>query len=82
MKGKKSKYSESEVLASLDRKQDVKISGRTILLLSREVWSDKLKGLIENRERKNDLGNGSYGMIDFLVNHRGYNKNRVNEFSN
>ena len=55
------KHSEDEVLRALRLKNDLKIEGNRIEVLSE--YSTK---------RKNDLGNGSWGKIDFLVNYCGY----------
>jgi len=78
----KRKHNELDVLASLDRKQDVKIVGRSVLILSSKVYSETFDGLVENTNKSHDLGNGSHGKIDYLVNHCGYNKAFVSNFKN
>lgn len=73
-------YTEDEVLKSLSKKHDVKVippfmmgSKRTngiVYVLNR--YSSKLS---------NDLGNGSWGKIDYLVNHVGYYLAVVSQFN-
>ena len=62
-------HSEEEVLKALKRKSDVKIEGKFVLVLN------------GNKQHKShDLGNGSWGKIDFLTAHCGYRKSMVSEF--
>ncbi len=62
-------HSEEEVLKALKRKSDVKIEGKFVLVLN------------GNKQHKShDLGNGSWGKIDFLVNHCSYKQRFVEEF--
>lgn len=59
-----------EVIRSLSKKKDVKIdvTGKVVFVLKREsVHAVK------------DLGNKSWGKIDFLCNYQGYKLNRVVE---
>lgn len=66
MKPKKSKnYNEQQVVTQLMRKADILIKGRQIL---------------ELRNGKGDVGNGSRGKIDFLVRYRGYTYSQVSRF--
>ena len=60
-----------EVLRSLSKKHDVKVDERTstISVLSKD-----------SPIRKDDLGNGSWGKIDFLVNHQGFKLLHVTKF--
>jgi hypothetical protein len=61
------KHREDEVLRQLSKKRDVKIhQGRQIEIISSR-----------NQRYTGDLGNGSWGKIDFLVNHCGYRMFRV-----
>lgn len=53
------KHNVEEVLRSLSKKHDVKISQKEEVF----ILNQKLK------ESKNDLGNGSWGKISFLVNY-------------
>lgn len=53
----KNKHTEINALQFLDRKVDCKIKGRNIIIV---------------KNRINDLGNGSWGVIDFLINYRRY----------
>lgn len=50
------KHNVDEVLRALRQKKDLKIQGNQIQIL----------------RNSSDLGNGSWGKIDFLVNHQGY----------
>lgn len=63
------KHNEDEVRRTLGKKHDVRIAGMEIFILNQNL-----------KECKHDLGNGSLGKIDFLVNHRYYSKYRVNDY--
>lgn len=64
------KHNEDEVLYRLRKKQDVRITQhKEILVLGKN-----------GKNKQNDLGNGSWGKIDFLVNHCGYRQYFVKEF--
>lgn len=65
-----SKYTVDEVLKSLANKRDCRVSGSMIYVIN---GLGKLPAT-------NDLGNGSWGKISFLVNHRGYKQLFVKEF--
>lgn len=65
------KHTEDKVLASLYKKRDLKIIGTEIQLLTGKKGGDT---------KHYDLGNGSWGKIDYLVNHKGYRKAYVNKF--
>ena len=67
----KQKYSEDEVVESFRKKQDIKIMGNEILLLN---------GHDVKHPKKHDLGNNSWGKIDFLCNYKGYRKVYVSQF--
>ena len=68
---KQDKHDEYSVLKSLSKKNDCKIeNGSNIIQL--------LNGF--KQPRKLDLGNGSWGKIDYLVNFCGYITQRVNKF--
>ena len=58
------KHSEDEVLKSLAKKHDVRIVNRTIQVLKPEIEKDGK--IVENPFYQGDLGNGSWGKIDFL----------------
>ena len=70
-----SKHSQDEVVRSLSRKRDCRIdtSRKTIEVLNGE---DK------KQPKQGDLGNGSWGKIDFLCNHCGYRWFFVSTFQN
>lgn len=64
------KHNEDEVLYRLRKKQDLRITqNKEILVLGKN-----------GKNKQNDLGNGSWGKIDFLVNHCGYRQYFVKEF--
>lgn len=63
------KHTVDEVIRSLSKKRDVKINPK-----------DKTIEILDPA-KNNDLGNGSWGKIDFLVNHSGYTKLFSKEFS-
>ena len=65
------KHTEDEVLKSLRKKNDVRVNGNLVLILN---------GKNKKFPKHNDLGNGSWGKIDFLVNHCGYHTMNVSEF--
>ena len=60
-----------EVLRSLGKKHDCKVDEKTsaISVLSKDSVL-----------RKNDLGNGSWGKIDYLIHHLGYKLLKVSKF--
>lgn len=57
------KHTVSEAIRRLNTKQDCKVTGDTILVLSDH-----------NQNKVFDLGNKSWGRIDFLVNYCGFRK--------
>jgi hypothetical protein len=66
------KHTVDEVIKSLDRKRDVKLHPK-----------DKIVEILDGKKAisaSGDLGNGSWGKIDFLVNHQGWQKVFVTEF--
>lgn len=75
-------YTIDEVLEALKLKNDVKIVGKTIFIL--KPTSVKIEGgkLVKNLNhlRKDDLGNKSWGKIDFLSKYCGYNKQYIQDF--
>lgn len=62
-------YIEHEVVAQLNKKQDLRVSGshRTIEILNAP-------------HKKGDVGNGSKAKIDFLTKYVGYTKSFVADF--
>ena len=70
------KHQEDDVLYSLSRKNDCKVFKHRNII-------EVLNGLsIKPRyQLSNDLGNGSWGKIDFLCNHHGYRQMFVAEFA-
>ena len=72
-------YRIDEVLRGLGRKNDVRIDGFRVLVLTDKVL-DKNGTSIPNPEKMNDLGNKSWGKIDFLTHYCNYNVVKVNSF--
>ena len=64
------KHHMDEVARSLNKKNDVKVDTRASIVY---LMKDSTK-------KSNDLGNGSWGKIDFLVNHKSYIKQFVDSF--
>lgn len=64
------KHTVDEVIRSLSKKKDVRVDLKL-----------KVVELLNSPFKNNDLGNGSWGKIDYLVNHAGFQKVFVEEFS-
>jgi hypothetical protein len=62
-------HTESKALAALGRKNDIQIHGSDLRVLNNE-----------SPFKVHDLGNKSWGRIDFLVNYYGYSQYFVTEF--
>ena len=73
------KHTVDGVLRALRLKNDVIVNGFEIMILSDFVYKNNGQK-IENPKKKHDLGNGSWGKIDFLVNHYGYSIFHISEF--
>lgn len=69
------------VINSLNKKNDIKIIPPYIYLLSQMTYSRTESKMIPNPNRKNDLGIGSWGKIDFLLG-IGYILITVSNFNN
>ena len=65
----KKQYSENEVLAALNRKNDISIN-----------FSTKTIYHLIGEKAQNDCGNGTWGKIDYLVHHLNYSLVHVSEF--
>ena len=63
-------YREDEVLNSLSSKKDIRIIRDEIHILSDYIYT--FGGKILNPKKTFDLGNGSWGKIDFLTKNCGY----------
>lgn len=74
---RKQSYTEDEVLKALKFKNDCRVDSnrRQIYVLDADKLSPKGKAQL-----KNDLGNKSWGKIDFLTNFCRYHKAFVGEF--
>jgi len=83
-------YQIDEVLQALRKKHDVlvitnaheykDIPNNTVCLLSDKVWDKDTKKLIPNPEKNCDLGNGTWGKLDYLINHCGFNVYKSGRF--
>jgi len=69
---RKHKHNVDEVISSLSRKKDIRIKRGSKII---EVLRD------QSERKTHDLGNASWGKIDFLVNHNGFIINNVLKFS-
>jgi len=66
-------YNVDEVLSLLRRKHDCRVTGKRVEILNGQGEKPA--------NRQNDLGNGTHGKIDYLVNHCGYSRSYVGKFS-
>lgn len=83
------KHTLDEVLVSLKKKTDCKVilsaslykdaEDNTVYILCDQIWSKKEGKMITHPEKKFDLGNKSWGKIDYLVNHCGFQLRKVDE---
>lgn len=73
MSNSKKKYSEDEVIMKLRRKSDCRVlqDERIVMVLT---------GQSPKSPKSHDLGNGSWGKIDYLTKHCGYRKVNVHDF--
>lgn len=74
------KHNMEEVLKSLRFKNDCKCIESTIYILTDKVWSKDKGSYITNPLKKFDLGNSSWGKIDYLTKYCGYTMVKVAEF--
>ena len=63
-------YTIDKVLRALNKKNDCLVSE-----------TDKIVFVLVGRGKKNDLGNKSWGKIDFLIHYCNFTLNKVEEFS-
>lgn len=75
------KHNVDEVLKDLSRKHDLSINkaNNTIFVLSDKIH-DKDGVIIDNPLKLHDIGNKSWGKIDFLVNYHDYHVVKVAKF--
>lgn len=83
------RYNEEEVLRSLSSKNDCLIDRnhqsdgtaiKTISIIKSKIYDKDKDCMIPNPHCKNDLGNGSWGKIDFLTKVCGYSIIYVKSF--
>ena len=67
-------YSVDEVLKTLKKKNDCRIDSnrKVISILTGRIWDKKSQSFVSNPKKKHDLGNKSWGKIDFLTHYNGY----------
>lgn len=78
---RKFKHTEDGVLKSLLQKKDVRVKGNCVQVLKSEIWDEDKGCLVPNPSWTGCVGNGTWGKIDFLVNHLGYTRIYVGKFS-
>lgn len=74
-------YSEDEVIRVLSRKNDIRVNSfkKEIQILSNKIFTQR-GDIIDNPAKKFDLGNGSWGKIDYLVKVHNYHTCKVSKF--
>jgi hypothetical protein len=72
---RKFKHTEDEVLKSLSKKHDVKINR-----ITKEIYILNGKSSKPQFQKSDDLGNSSWGKIDYLTKHCGYRRMFTAEF--
>jgi hypothetical protein len=73
-------YEVDEVLRALSHKNDIRIVNKDILILKDKVYNQKAGKSITNPKKHFDIGNKSWGKIDFLVKVHEYRQYFVDEF--
>ena len=68
----KTKYNEQNVIISLKKKKDIRIWDNNIEILLNKVFDNRTMSKIVNPAKSFDLGNGSWGKIDYLIKEHGY----------
>ena len=75
-------YSTDEVLKALGKKNDVRVFPfRGVVEILSNTIVNKKGEIVPNPRKRYDLGNGSWGKIDFLVKQRDYSTVKVENFS-
>jgi hypothetical protein len=71
-----------DAIESLKNKKDCKVdaNNRIIYILGSKVFDIKKKETVDNPKKQYDLGNGSWGKIDFLIKQHGFTIQYVKEF--
>lgn len=70
-----------DAIESLKNKKDCEIdaNNKIIFIVASKVFDIKKKETIENPKKQYDLGNGSWGKIDFLIKQHGFTIEYVNQ---
>lgn len=74
------KHTQESALRTLGQKNDLRIRGSKILILTDRVWDNKKGEYVDNPRKKHDIGNKSWGKIDFLTKYYGYSIVNVDKF--
>lgn len=74
-------YTEDEVIKTLRRKNDIRVDSfkKEIQILSNKIFT-KRGDIVDNPAKKFDLGNGSWGKIDYLIKVHDYHTCKVSKF--
>ena len=75
------KHNQLDAVASLNKKNDIRVFCGQIFILSDKVFNPKTNQTEDNPNRKNDIGKGSWGKIDYLLS-LGYWIQRISTFKN
>jgi hypothetical protein len=73
------KHTEDEVLKALRYKKDVRVESRYVYVLRNKVET-KDGSIVINPNKIFDIGNRTWGKIDFLCNHCGYTLLHTDKF--
>ena len=65
-------HTKDEVLKALFKKNDVLVQDDIVYILKDKIFDVQQNKVIPNPSKQNDLGNGSWGKIDYLCNHLNY----------
>ena len=76
----KKKYIEHHIIQSLKKKEDIRINDTTVMVLARRIYDERREQYVDNPFRSNDVGNSSWGKIDFLTNFCDFKFAFVREF--
>ena len=78
----KNETKENQSLRILGNKRDIKIytAFKKIQILRNKTWNKKTGRYERNPKKHFDLGNKSWGRIDYMVHYQGYTVLFVNEF--
>ena len=76
------KYYSDKIVKQLNLKNDCFIKGTKIYILNDFIYSEKALKMIDNPEKRFDLGNRSQGKIDYLTKVHNFHLQYINTFKN